>query len=119
GGPTPDVVSYSATITACSRAGNWERALGLLEQMREDGLEPNSTTFTTMISAWRRDWGYGSDGARGQEARGALLPLLASMATCRGLTPDARLYGSALDACADASLSQPARDLLAGMVSSG
>ncbi|CAM9675773.1 unnamed protein product [Ectocarpus sp. 8 AP-2014] len=119
GGPTPDVVSYSATITACSRAGNWERALGLLDQMREDGLEPNSTTFTTMISAWRRDWGYGGDGARGQEARGALLPLLASMATCRGLAPDARLYGSALDACADASLCQPARDLLAGMVSSG
>ncbi|CAB1098432.1 unnamed protein product [Ectocarpus sp. CCAP 1310/34] len=118
GGPTPDVVSYSATIMACSRAGNWERALGLLEQMREDGLEPNSTTFTTMISAWRRDWGYGGDGARGQEARGALLPLLASIATYRGLTPDARLYGSALDACADASLCQPARDLLAVMVSS-
>ncbi|CAM9172475.1 unnamed protein product [Scytosiphon promiscuus] len=119
GGPTPDVVTYSTAITACSRAGNWERALQLLEQMQgEDGLSPNSATFTTMIAAWRKDWGYGGEDAGGQEARGSLLPLLDSVAAC-GVKPDRRLYGSALDACADASLCERARTLLNEMVASG
>ncbi|CAM9627517.1 unnamed protein product, partial [Hapterophycus canaliculatus] len=119
GGPTPDVVTYSTAITACSRAGNWERALQLLEQMQtEDGLAPNSATFTTMIAAWRKDWGYGGEGAGGQEARGALLPLLDSVAAC-GVAPDRRLYGLALDACADASLCERARTLLDEMAASG
>lgn len=119
GGPTPDVVAYSTAITACSRAGNWERAMQLLEQMqREDEIRPNSATFTTMIAAWRKDWGYGGEGAGGQEAREALLPLLESAAAC-GVKPDRRLYGLALDACADASLCERARTLLDEMVAAG
>lgn len=119
GGPTPDVVTYSTVITACSRAGNWERALQLLEQMQiEDRLSPNSATFTTMIAAWRKDWGYGGEDAAGLEARGALLPLLDGVAAC-GVKPDRRLYGLALDACADASLCERARTLLDEMVASG
>lgn len=121
------MVSYSTAITACSRAGNWERALELLQEMQDDGVKPNSATFTTMIAAWRKDWGYGSGGggeggegggADGKEARSALLPLLDSMGSC-GVTPDKRLYGSALDACGDASLCQRAHALLAEMVASG
>lgn len=119
GGPTPDVVSYSTVITACSRAGNWERALELLGEMRrDDGLSPNSATFTTLIAAWRKDWGYGGEGASEPEARGALVPLLDSMKAC-GVTPDRRLYASALDALGDASLCERARAMFAEMSAAG
>lgn len=37
----PDVVSYSAAITACGNSGEWRRALALLRVMREQGVPPN------------------------------------------------------------------------------
>lgn len=37
----PDVVSYSAAITACGNGGQRSRALALLEEMRADGVPPN------------------------------------------------------------------------------
>lgn len=37
----PDVVSYSAAITACSYAGQRGLALSLLNQMRKEGVAPN------------------------------------------------------------------------------
>lgn len=37
----PDVVSYSAAITACGNAGQRRRALTLLSDMRAEGVFPN------------------------------------------------------------------------------
>lgn len=37
----PDVVSYSAAITACANAGQRRRALTLLRDMRAEGVFPN------------------------------------------------------------------------------
>lgn len=37
----PDVVSYSAAITACGNGGQRSRALALLEEMRAEGVPPN------------------------------------------------------------------------------
>ena len=107
-GPRPDVVSYSTAIMACSRAGNWERALGLLQEMRSDGLAPNSTTFTAAMAACRQN---------GAQA-GIVTTLLDSIKSC-GVSPDAILYGTALDACADAALCERARGLVAEMVAAG
>lgn len=112
-------MSYSTAITACSRAGNWERALELLDEMRRDAtLSPNSATFTTLIAAWRKDWGYGGDDASDTEARGTLVPLLDSMKAC-GVTPDRRLYAAALDACGDASLCERAQAMFEEMLADG
>lgn len=107
-GPSPDVVSYSTAIMACSRAGNWERALGLLGEMRSEGLAPNSTTFTAAMAACRKS---------GAQA-GVITALLDSMRSF-GVLPDAILYGAALDACADAALCERARGLVAEMVAAG
>lgn len=113
------MVSYTTAITACSRAGNWERALELLDEMRRDGeLSPNAATFTTLIAAWRKDWVYGGDGARDAEARRTLVPLLDGIKAC-GVAPDRRLYASALDACSDASLCERARAMLEEMLAAG
>lgn len=37
----PDVVTYSAAISACANAGQRRRALELLHDMRADGVPPN------------------------------------------------------------------------------
>ena len=102
------MVSYSTAIMACSRAGNWERALSLLGEMRSDGLAPNSTTFTAAMAACRKS------GAQ----PGVVMSLLDSMQSC-GVSPDAILYGTALDACADAALCERARGLVVEMVAAG
>lgn len=109
--PAPDVVSYSTAITACSRAGKWDRAFGLLDEMKKEGLAPNVTTFTAAIAAYRR-------GEEGGGQPDVLLALLDRMRSC-GVSPDALFYSTALSACADASLCDRARSLLADMVAAG
>ena len=37
----PDVISYSAGISACEKGEQWQRALALLGEMRQARLEPN------------------------------------------------------------------------------
>lgn len=110
GAPSPDVVSYSTAITACSRAGKWELALGLLDRMQGEGIAPNVTTFTAAITACRQ----------GGQPR-LVLTLLDSM-SARGVKPDAICYSAALRCCADGApdgadsdLCDRARELLAEM----
>ena len=45
-GYAPNVISFSAAISACEKAGGWERALELLDEVRAaPDLEPNVITF--------------------------------------------------------------------------
>ena len=46
----PNVVSYSAGISACEKGEQWQRALALLSEMREAKLEPN-VIYTLMPGA--------------------------------------------------------------------
>ena len=41
---TPDTVSYSAGISACSRGKAWVKALELVEEMQEQDLKPDIIT---------------------------------------------------------------------------
>ena len=50
-GITPDVISYNAAISACSRGQQWQRALGLLEALRAAGITPNVVRYSAAISA--------------------------------------------------------------------
>ncbi|CAK0800611.1 unnamed protein product [Prorocentrum cordatum] len=38
----PNVISYSAGISACEKGDQWQRALALLSEMRDAKLEPNA-----------------------------------------------------------------------------
>ena len=48
----PDVISFSAAISACEKAAQWERALELLEEMPTRGVKPDVISFNATISAW-------------------------------------------------------------------
>ncbi|CAK0894730.1 unnamed protein product [Prorocentrum cordatum] len=47
----PDVISYSAGISACEKGEQWQRALALLREMRKAQLEPNTVSYNAGISA--------------------------------------------------------------------
>ncbi|CAK0809444.1 unnamed protein product [Prorocentrum cordatum] len=47
----PDVISYSAGISACEKGEQWQRALALLSEMWEAKLEPNVISYSAGISA--------------------------------------------------------------------
>lgn len=46
-----DVYAYTAAIEAYSKAGRWQNALELLEEMEKGGIEPSSITYSVTISA--------------------------------------------------------------------
>ena len=50
-GIEPDVISYSAAISACEKGGRWEQALEVFDEMRSRGVEPNVITYTSAMSA--------------------------------------------------------------------
>jgi pentatricopeptide repeat domain-containing protein 1 len=89
-GVRPDAYSYSAAITACSRAGEAERALGVFKQCsaETDGVGPNGVVFNAMLWACKR---------AGPSWQPQLLALFASMGA-HGLQPDAWAYSAAIDA---------------------
>ena len=54
-GLIPDVATFSATISACEAAGEWQRALGVLQMMMDDHEKSNDLMniycFNAAISA--------------------------------------------------------------------
>jgi pentatricopeptide repeat protein len=46
-----DAPVYNTLIDACAEAGDVSRALETLQSMREDGVEPTSITYTSLIKA--------------------------------------------------------------------
>ena len=53
-----NTITYNAAITACAKRGEWQRALGLMEDMRGKGVPANTTTCSAAISAYQkvRQW---------------------------------------------------------------
>ena len=50
-GLEPNVITFSALISACEKGQQWQLALGFLEEMRWSGLELNVITVNAVISA--------------------------------------------------------------------
>lgn len=48
-GLSPDIQTYTSVISACEAAGEWQRALGLLQEIPEE--EKNLYCFNAAISA--------------------------------------------------------------------
>ena len=47
----PDIITYSAAISACEKGQKWQQALGLLAETRSVSVLPNVITYNTAISA--------------------------------------------------------------------
>jgi pentatricopeptide repeat domain-containing protein 1 len=45
------VITYSALISACEKAGQWEAALDLFGKMKAEGCTPNVITYNSLITA--------------------------------------------------------------------
>ena len=48
---TKDVVCFSAIISCCQKAGQWQPALTLVDAMLQRNLAPNLVTFNAAISS--------------------------------------------------------------------
>lgn len=44
------MISFSATISACARGGQYEHALQLLDSMRKLGVSPDVTCYNAVIN---------------------------------------------------------------------
>ena len=53
-GLEPNVITYSATIRACVKAKQPDKAMELLEVLRQKCLEPNVFTYSATIRPVRR-----------------------------------------------------------------
>ena len=47
----PNVISYSAAVSACEKGQQREKALGLLQEMRHAQLQPNVISCSAAVSA--------------------------------------------------------------------
>jgi pentatricopeptide repeat protein len=45
----PNTIVYSSAIAACGSAGEWRRALQLLDEMVEVGIQPNTITYNAAL----------------------------------------------------------------------
>ena len=50
-GCTPDVVTYTALISAYEKGGQWRRALAAFEQMRAQRCKPDAIVYNAITDA--------------------------------------------------------------------
>ena len=46
-----DIISFSAVISACEKATEWQQAIGFIDVMPEFRIEPNLIAFNAAISS--------------------------------------------------------------------
>eukprot|EP00903_Cladosiphon_okamuranus_P012196 g11439.t1 len=86
----PNVTVYNAAISAVSRSGKWDEALGLLEEMRSAGVQPDVMTFTSVISAGSRSGNV------------ALAEQILDTMQAEGVPPNAATYNAVITGCSSA-----------------
>ena len=96
----PNVISFIATISACEKGRQWEKALQLLDEMQQRRLEPDVISFNAAISAC---------GKGGQWDKA--LQLLDEMPQ-RRLDPDVISFSAAISACEKSEQWEKALELL-------
>ena len=81
------IIKFTKDIVACTRRGDWRRALTLFRQMLSVSQKPDVVCYSAVISGCEK-------GMQWDEA----LRLLQQM-TCRALTPNEISYNAALTVC--------------------
>ena len=99
-GIDPDVYSFTAAISACSRAKQPDRAVALFKQLCATDVRPNAVCFNAALAACQRTRRYSQ-----------LLALFGAM-PAYGVQPDAWAYSAAIDAVARVGQWERALELL-------
>ena len=55
------VISYSATISACEKGGQWQMAVHLFDSMRKAKVDANVISYSSTISACEKGGGVKGD----------------------------------------------------------
>ena len=105
--PLPNMITYSAAISACEKGTQWERALELFDELKGRGIKPDLLIYIATISAC-------GAGAQCEPA----LALFEEMKR-RGIEPTVPAYGAILSACAKAAAWETARALFGEMARRG
>eukprot|EP00397_Hematodinium_sp_SG-2012_P018259 GEMP01018700.1.p1 GENE.GEMP01018700.1~~GEMP01018700.1.p1 ORF type:complete len:778 (-),score=183.43 GEMP01018700.1:398-2710(-) len=86
------VVSYSAAISACEKAGEWVAAVRLLDTMKAENVAPNAIAYSATISACARaaEWSVA-------------LNIFDSMLSEK-VKKDVIVFNAAITACANAAM---------------
>merc|ERR1712046_249121 len=105
GGLEPNVVSYTAVIDGCAKAGHAESAARWFDDMLKHKVTPNSLTYNAVINSC----------ARKGDVDGALKWLSQMQA------PDEISYNSAINGCANAVPARPdeAESLFENLLAAG
>jgi len=98
-----NVVMFNTAISACARKKQWKTALRLLEEMKGEGLEPDTISYNAAISACEK-------GLQWREA----LKLLNQM-KMENLDPNVISYSAAISACGNGLQWKKALSLLREM----
>eukprot|EP00953_Heterococcus_sp_UTEX-ZZ885_P014937 8426-Heterococcus_DN1.PRE.1 len=106
-GLTPDATSFNSTIDACSKGGQWQKAVEVLHEMQEQGLKPDVTSYNTTMDAC-------SGSGQWQKATAILREMI-----CAGVKPDIISYNRVINACQKGEQWQLTLDLLAELKAAG
>lgn len=106
-GMLPDLLAYNAALSACAKAGKWQEALALYDDMRQAGeVAPDTWTLNALLLAL----------SRGGQSENALTLLRTAGGTTQ---PDEVSYRTVLTGLAAAQQWEVALDVLAEMVRGG
>lgn len=48
----PNVITYSALMTACCAGGHPEKAYEVFQEMQAAGIQPDQISYSTLIAGW-------------------------------------------------------------------
>lgn len=88
--PRPDLVSFNTAMGACGKAGRWEEALRLLDELSDFGLSPDAISYNTAAAACARaeNWDRAQETVdRGRDA-GVIASPSARSDTCEEMASD-------------------------------
>lgn len=87
-GVEADTITYSALISVCEKAGQWQKAMEVFGWMAMKGVRPNVVTYSALISACEK-------GGQSELAVEAFEEMRAA-----GITPNLVTYNALISACA-------------------